>query len=99
MILLCIPLFNYFTVAARFVDVLARICGSCLPMGRVPVVKVLNPRSALKPTERERVRKYSRKVESRKKLWGRSERKFISGGGGRNHLVVRRFPGSVHSSF
>jgi hypothetical protein len=58
---------------------------------------IINP---LKP-KRERVRKDSKRVEAKRKCWGRSERHFISagGGGGKEHLIVRRFPGSARLSF
>jgi hypothetical protein len=60
--------------------------------------KVITNPLKLKPRERERDRKDSKRVEAKRKCWGRSERNFISGGGG-DHLIVRRFPGSARSSF
>jgi hypothetical protein len=48
-------------------------------------VEHFNP---LKPEERERIRKDSKRVEAKRKFWGRSERHFISGGeGGRKSII------------
>jgi hypothetical protein len=53
--------------------------------------------------ERERIREDSNGVDAKIKCWGRSERHFVSGavggGGEKEHLIVRRFPGSARSSF
>jgi hypothetical protein len=49
---------------------------------------------------RERVRTDSKGVEAKRKCWGRSVRHFVSGGGGKKErLIVRRFPGNARSSF
>jgi hypothetical protein len=48
----------------------------------------------LKP---KRERKDNREVEAKRKLWGISERYFISGGG--KYFIARRFPGNARSSF
>jgi hypothetical protein len=47
---------------------------------------------------REIVRKDSKRVEAKRKCWGRSERHFISAGK-KEHHIVTRFPGSARSSF
>jgi hypothetical protein len=72
-------------------------------LNRVPLHSVRNPNSHTKPrveteTKRERVRKDSIRVEEKRKHLGESERRFISEGGGKEHLV-RRYPGNARSSF
>jgi hypothetical protein len=49
--------------------------------------------------ERQRVRKDSRRVEAKRKIWARSERHFISGEDEKEYLIVRRFPDNARSSF
>jgi hypothetical protein len=48
--------------------------------------------------ERERERKDSRRVEVKRKHLAESERRFISDGWKKEH-VVRRYPGNARSSF
>jgi hypothetical protein len=56
---------------------------------------------AFQAEERERDRKDSKRVEAKRKVLGAEVRDtlFPGGGGGENeHQIVRRFPGSAHSS-
>jgi hypothetical protein len=48
--------------------------------------------------ERERVRKDSTRVEEKRKHLGERERRFMSEGEKKEHLV-RRYPGNARSSF
>jgi hypothetical protein len=54
----------------------------------------------LKP-KRERVKKDSKRVEAKKKCWGGGEKweTLHFWVGEKEHLIVRRFPGSARSSF
>jgi hypothetical protein len=49
--------------------------------------------------ERHRVSRDKRRVKTKGKFIVRSERHFTSGAGKREHLIVRRFPGNIQSSF
>jgi hypothetical protein len=52
------------------------------------LMMVIQTPSHMAWTKRERVRKDSKRVESKRKCWGRSERHFISvGGGGRKSSI------------
>jgi hypothetical protein len=55
----------------------------------------------LKPKRKIELGRIAEEYKQSGKIWGKSERHFISGGeGGRERAsIVRRFPGNAHSSF